>query len=50
MDNDVSGVGQSAADACTERYRLAGRKVRQLKPREKGTDFNDVLVKKVSQP
>jgi len=44
VDNDESGAGQEAADACTRRWLAAGRHVRKLTPRIVGTDFNDIAT------
>jgi hypothetical protein len=42
VDNDVSGQGQAAAEACARRWRDAGREVTRLVPRIPG-DFNDIV-------
>jgi len=43
-DNDASGAGQAAGQACRERWEAAGKVVRVVTPTGIGTDFNDVLV------
>ncbi len=42
-DNDVSGVGQRAAETCSSRWCDAGRQTVKLIPNRLGADFNDVL-------
>ena len=43
-DNDASGAGLTAARECVARWRLAGREVRVFMPRERGHDWNDVVL------
>jgi phage/plasmid primase-like uncharacterized protein len=43
VDNDESGTGQDAADACTKRWLAADCSVDQLIPHVIGADFNDLL-------
>ncbi|MDP2358562.1 MAG: toprim domain-containing protein [Beijerinckiaceae bacterium] len=45
VDNDANGAGQNAADQCTLRWRMAGRRVTHLIPAEIGNDFNDLVIK-----
>jgi Toprim-like len=40
---DHDAAGKAAADACRERYQMAGRDVRRLRPKRPGHDFNNVL-------
>jgi DNA polymerase len=44
VDHDLNGQGQAAAARCAERWSRAGRSVTQLKPKQPGTDFNDVIM------
>ena len=44
VDHDLNGQGQAAAARCAERWSRAGRSVTQLKPKQPGTDFNDVVM------
>jgi hypothetical protein len=41
-DNDESGTGRNAAEACARRWRAAGREVGIVMPLKPGTDFNDL--------
>jgi putative DNA primase/helicase len=41
VDNDPAGI--TAADACAERWRAAGREVIKVRPREERADLNDVV-------
>ncbi|HVO00887.1 MAG TPA: toprim domain-containing protein [Candidatus Cybelea sp.] len=41
-DNDASGTGRRAAEACARRWRDAGREAGIVMPMKTGTDFNDV--------
>jgi Mesyanzhinovviridae DNA polymerase len=43
VDHDLNGVGQAAAARCAERWSRAGRQVTRLKPKQPGTDFNDLF-------
>jgi putative DNA primase/helicase len=43
VDNDASGTGQAAAEACARRWCDAGRDVLRLIPRKPNTDFNDLV-------
>lgn len=47
VDRDLNGEGQAAADWVQERWRNAGRSVRQLIPERPGDDFNDVVLRGV---
>jgi DNA polymerase len=40
---DHDDAGKQAASKCTNKWRCAGRHVRQLMPRTPGTDFNDLI-------
>jgi Toprim domain/CHC2 zinc finger/DNA polymerase family A len=40
-DHDETGI--AAAKSCRDRYRQYGRDVRCLRPKQQGTDFNDVV-------
>jgi hypothetical protein len=42
-DNDANGTGKRAADAAAERFLREGRRVRVAVPRERNSDFNDLL-------
>jgi hypothetical protein len=42
-DNDKSGVGQRAAELCSQRWCDAGRESIRMLPDQPGTDFNDVV-------
>ena len=44
-DNDESGAGQAAAQACAERWAGAGRQVEVLTPDTVGEDFNDIVLR-----
>lgn len=44
VDNDASGTGQRAAEACAERWKNAGRQVIRLVPNKPGTDFADIAM------
>jgi hypothetical protein len=46
VDHDRNGAGQNAAMVCERRWRLAGREVLQLMPKEVGWDFNDVIMRR----
>ena len=43
VDNDLSGVGQAAAEECARRWCEAGREVTRLIPKKRGSDFNDLV-------
>jgi hypothetical protein len=43
VDHDRNGQGQAAAARCAERWSRAGRSVTRLKPKQPGTDFNDLI-------
>ena len=43
VDNDASGTGQEAAEACARRWLAAGREVTRMTPRMLGADFNDIV-------
>jgi hypothetical protein len=45
VDNDESGVGPRKSNLCAVTWRAAGRDVILLTPKEKGADFNDVIVR-----
>jgi hypothetical protein len=49
VDNDASRTGERAADACTRRWRAAGRYVNQLVPHELGADFADLVESEARQ-
>lgn len=44
VDNDASGRGQKAAEACMQRWVSTGRKVVRLVPKVMGADFNDISI------
>ena len=44
VDHDDNGQGQAAAARCAERWSRAGRSVTRLKPKQPGTDFNDLIM------
>lgn len=46
VDNDADGVGQNAADVCTERWVGAGRTVEQLIPDQIDSDFADIVAER----
>jgi hypothetical protein len=43
VDNDESGDGQAAADACARRWLDEGCDVTRLTPKTLGFDFNDIV-------
>jgi hypothetical protein len=43
VDHDRNGQGQAAAARCAERWSRAGRSVTRLKPKQPGSDFNDLI-------
>jgi phage/plasmid primase-like uncharacterized protein len=43
VDNDASGTGQRESAKCADRWQQAGRSVWLLKPKNLGSDFNDIL-------
>lgn len=47
VDNDESGVGQKAAEICSQRWCDAGREVLKLIPKGSGRDFNDIVKEKI---
>jgi Toprim domain-containing protein/CHC2-type zinc finger protein len=49
VDHDRNGQGQAAAARCAERWSRAGRSVIRLKPKQPGSDFND-LIRKPATP
>ena len=46
VDNDASGTGQRAAEACAHAWLAEGREVVEVIPTVIGTDFNDLRVLK----
>jgi DNA polymerase len=48
VDNDLNGIGQAAADTCTNRWRRAGRVVIRLTPTRADTDFNDLVMREAA--
>jgi DNA polymerase len=46
VDHDLNGQGQAAAARCAERWTRAGRSVTQLKPKQPGEDFNDIIMRR----
>jgi phage/plasmid primase-like uncharacterized protein len=44
VDNDASGTGQKAAEACAQRWRDAGKEVVRLMPGDLGADFNNLVT------
>jgi hypothetical protein len=44
VDNDESGTGQRAAEACAQAWLAAGKQVLKLMPSKIGTDFNDLRI------
>ena len=42
-DNDGNGAGMAAAETLRRRLHIERRKVRNLKPKAEGWDFNNVL-------
>src|SRR5262249_15271274 len=44
VDNDENNVGQSAAERCQRIWKSAGRATVPLTPKQKGWDFNDVVL------
>jgi hypothetical protein len=46
VDHDENGTGQEAAAECARRWVAAGREVIRLTPRERGADFNDIVMGK----
>jgi Toprim domain len=47
VDNDKTGVGQRAAEACSCRWCDAGREVLKLIPQDPHKDFNDIVMRGV---
>jgi DNA polymerase len=48
VDNDLNGIGQAAADTCTNRWRHSGRSVIRLTPKRADTDFNDLIMREAA--
>ena len=46
VDNDKTGVGQRAAEACSCRWCDDGREVLKLIPQDPHKDFNDIVMKR----
>jgi hypothetical protein len=46
-DNDINGAGYRAATVSYYRWIAEGREVRIIMPPIAGTDFNDILIKRV---
>jgi hypothetical protein len=44
VDNDENGEGQHAAEQCRQIWKSAGRMTVPLIPKQKGWDFNDVVL------
>jgi hypothetical protein len=44
VDNDENGEGQRAAEQCRRIWKAAGRTVVPLIPKQRGWDFNDVVL------
>jgi hypothetical protein len=44
VDNDENNAGQNAAEVCRRIWRAADRDVLPLMPKQKGWDFNDVVL------
>jgi len=44
VDNDATGDGQAAAEACARRWLAEGRDVTRLTPKLIGSDFNDIVA------
>jgi phage/plasmid primase-like uncharacterized protein len=49
VDNDASGTGQRAAEACAQAWLAAGKEVVRILPNEVGLDFNDLIIRGVSK-
>jgi phage/plasmid primase-like uncharacterized protein len=49
VDNDASGTGQRAAEACAQAWLAAGKEVVRILPNEVGLDFNDIIIRGVSK-
>jgi putative DNA primase/helicase len=47
-DNDADGGGERAAHAAAQRWLAEGRRVRIALPPEPGTDFADLLARRIS--
>ena len=48
-DNDASGTGQRAAEACAQVWLAAGKEVVRILPIKVGLDFNDIIIRGVSK-
>jgi Toprim domain len=48
VDNDLNGVGQTAALTCTMRWTRAGRTVVRLTPNRADTDFNNLVMREAT--
>jgi DNA polymerase len=46
VDNDENGEGQKAAEHCRQTWRVMGRDVVALLPKQLGWDFNDVVMRR----
>ena len=46
VDNDENNEGQRAAELCQQIWKSAGRTTVLLIPKQKGWDFNDVVLGK----
>ena len=46
VDNDENNEGQNAAERCQRIWKCAGRATVPLIPKQKGWDFNDVVLGK----
>jgi DNA polymerase I-like protein with 3'-5' exonuclease and polymerase domains len=49
-DNDLNGIGQTAARTCAMRWTRAGRSVVCLTPNRADTDFNDLVIMREAAP
>jgi phage/plasmid primase-like uncharacterized protein len=47
-DNDANGAGQKAAAECKRRWQAAGRCGAVLTPPRHGSDFNDVVLERLT--
>ena len=48
-DHDINGVGQAAAEECKQRWFQAGRRGAVLTPPRPGSDFNDVVIERLTE-
>jgi putative DNA primase/helicase len=46
VDNDINDAGKKAAEACTQRWLAAGRRIARLTPPRRGSDFNDFVLER----